>query len=347
MTRLNADFKDAGHNVFISWSGERSLSVAKALRAWLPKVLQVAKPWMSDTEIVKGSRGINEIARALEGMKVGISCLTPENLEAPWLAFEAGALSKSIDSKTRLCTNLFGGLNFQDVRPPLSMFQATRADKEYTRKLIHAINRAVQDAPISDLDLDELFDTMWPSLEKNHFAIPAPEQSVEVKRPVEDMVAEILDWARAEPQRRTELASDITSRFAANRSASGRTVDIDVLVNGKPMTVPFGVSELLRPTIIELMKPKFIELVRKHTEKAVEQEIEASSMFDAIRGVPEFPKFVKESIGRKIEEKMEEIDRTIEEAADAAFEAEKQAVKRELNEHSISVDVNEIGRASC
>lgn len=140
---------------------------------------------MSDTEIVKGSRGINEIARALEGMKVGISCLTPENLEAPRLAFEAGALSKSIDDKTRRCTYLFGGLNFQDVRPPLSMFQATRADKEDTRRLIHAIKKAVQDAPISDLDLDELFDAMWPSLEKNLSAIPAPEKSVEVQRSVE------------------------------------------------------------------------------------------------------------------------------------------------------------------
>ena len=105
---------------------------------------------MSDTEIDKGSRGLAEIARALEGMKIGISCLTPENLEAPWLVFEAGAIAKSIDDKTRLCTYLFGGLHFQDVKPPLGMFQATRVDKEDTRKLVHAINKAVQDVPITE-----------------------------------------------------------------------------------------------------------------------------------------------------------------------------------------------------
>ena len=55
----------------------------------LPKVIQGAKPWMSDSYIDKGSRGLSELAGALEGIKVGISCLVPENLEVPWLVFEA------------------------------------------------------------------------------------------------------------------------------------------------------------------------------------------------------------------------------------------------------------------
>jgi len=37
---------------------------------------------MSNTDIDKGSRGLEEIGKALEGMKVGIICLTPENLKA-------------------------------------------------------------------------------------------------------------------------------------------------------------------------------------------------------------------------------------------------------------------------
>ena len=32
------------HNVFISWSGERSKWVAEAMREWLPIVLQAARP---------------------------------------------------------------------------------------------------------------------------------------------------------------------------------------------------------------------------------------------------------------------------------------------------------------
>ena len=88
--------------VFISWSGKRSQALANMLRDWLPNVIQAIKPWMSDVDIDKGSRWSKDIALQLEESKVGIICLTPENLEAPWILFEAGALSKSLE-KTYVC----------------------------------------------------------------------------------------------------------------------------------------------------------------------------------------------------------------------------------------------------
>jgi hypothetical protein len=165
------------HNVFISWSGPRSKVVAEALHGWLPMVIQTAKPFMSDRDVDKGSRGLDEVVKALEGTKIGVTCLTPENQREPWILYEAGALTKTIDDKTRLCTYLLGGLKFQDVKPPLGMFQHTEATMGETRKLIHTINSAISDDPVSDVNLSAIFDKMWPELEKSIAAMPQPVKS--------------------------------------------------------------------------------------------------------------------------------------------------------------------------
>lgn len=85
--------------VFISWSGDYSGKIAIALREWLPSVIQsLEQPYVSSEDIAKGSRWNAEVTKELENSCFGIICLTPENLIAPWLHFEAGALSKIIDN---------------------------------------------------------------------------------------------------------------------------------------------------------------------------------------------------------------------------------------------------------
>lgn len=73
--------------VFLSWSGDRSKAVAEALAAWLGQVVQAVEPWLS-RDIAKGTRWGSEVADRLEKSRVGIVCLTPENLDAPWILFE-------------------------------------------------------------------------------------------------------------------------------------------------------------------------------------------------------------------------------------------------------------------
>jgi hypothetical protein len=184
------------NNVFISWSGPRSKQAAEALREWLGTMLQNARPWMSETDIEKGSRGLDEIARALEGMKVGIICLTPENLNADWILYEAGALSKTLDAKTRVCTYLLAGLEPGNLKPPLGLFQWTRADKSDTRKLIHTINKHLDATPVLEGRLDTLFDKMWPDLEQKLADLPQPSQAPPPLRSTQEMVAEILELSR-------------------------------------------------------------------------------------------------------------------------------------------------------
>ena len=185
------------HNVFISWSGARSKAVAEALHEWLPAVIQTAKPFMSETDVDKGSRGLYEIVTALDGIKVGISCLTPENVNKPWILYEAGALSKTIDDKTRLCTYLLGGLQAQNIEPPLGMFQHTEARKDETKKLVRAINSSIGEDPVPESTLSTIFEKMWPDLENKIKNMPSLDQAVEAKRQPDEMLAEILELSRA------------------------------------------------------------------------------------------------------------------------------------------------------
>jgi hypothetical protein len=213
------------HNIFISWSGPRSRHVAETLKTWLPTLLQSAKPWMSESDIEKGTRGLDEIGKALAGIKIGITCLTPENLNASWILYEAGALAKALDDKTRLCTYLLGGLKPQDVPPPLGMFQATRPEKADTRKLVSTINVSVNEEPVPDPNLDTLFDKMWPDLEAAISSMPAPTAKIPAKRSTEEMISEILELVRSESQRAateySSIARELRNLYAHSPQMGG------------------------------------------------------------------------------------------------------------------------------
>lgn len=185
------------YNVFISWSGPRSEHVATYLREWLSMMVHYARPWISTRDIDKGAQGLNEIRSVLADIKVGICCLTPENVNSPWILYEAGALTKTVDHETRLCTYLLGGLTADQIRPPLGMFQHTYANKGDTRRLIHTINKVVSSSPLPQATLDGLFDKLWPDLEAHLQNLPNAERAAPPKRGLEEMVAEILDLTRA------------------------------------------------------------------------------------------------------------------------------------------------------
>jgi len=159
---------------------------------------------MSATDVDKGTRWREEVTAALDTMKAGIICLTPENLTAEWLLFEAGALSKTRDPKTRIWTYLLADLKPQHVTDPLAMFQATTAEKEDTRRLIHSINKNL-DAAVPDSRVNHLFDKLWPDLEKELAGIPEPSGAAPPKRPPEEMLAEILELSRASAQSRKSV----------------------------------------------------------------------------------------------------------------------------------------------
>ncbi|MDT5268747.1 MAG: hypothetical protein QOH49_933 [Acidobacteriota bacterium] len=185
--------------VFISWSGDRSKAVAEALYAWLPTVILTIRPWLSLADIDKGARWRTEVASELEDSQVGIICLTPENLNAPWLLFEAGALSK-IQQKSYVCTFLYD-LEPTDVREPLAQFQHTLSQKEDVKKLIHTINRAQGEKRFTDAQIDKAFERGWPELAEDLNKI-SNTTTIQKSEPTQkEMLKELLELVRAQTRR--------------------------------------------------------------------------------------------------------------------------------------------------
>lgn len=162
--------------VFISWSGDSSHKVAKALRDWLPSVIQSITPYVSSEDIDKGARWSSDIASELDESSFGVLCVTPDNIDAPWLNFEAGALGKSVD-KSRVCPFLFR-IKRSDVKGPILQYQSTIHEKDDVFKLLKAINEACDENGIEEVRLEKTFDVWWPKLDEELSAIEETEESV-------------------------------------------------------------------------------------------------------------------------------------------------------------------------
>ncbi|MEA2691864.1 MAG: hypothetical protein QOJ16_1251 [Acidobacteriota bacterium] len=180
--------------VFLSWSGETSRRLAEALRDWLPAVLQAVEPWMSAADIDKGARWSAQVAGELAQAKVGVLCLTRDNLAAPWVLFEAGALSKTLEA-TCVCPYLLG-LRPADLRGPLVQFQAAEANEADTRRLVATINAALGPKALSERGLDRAFATWWPALAKALEGLPPGKPAARPARSERDLLEEVLSLVR-------------------------------------------------------------------------------------------------------------------------------------------------------
>ena len=146
--------------IFISQSGERSKQLALALQEFVRLVVLEAEPWVSHNGIEKGTRSLSKIGESLEAADAGIICLTSENLFAPWILFEAGALSKR--QSDHVWTVLLD-IDHTQVEPPLGQFQHTSVNKDDLRAVIQSINKA-SPKQRSEADLAKVFEAFWPDL---------------------------------------------------------------------------------------------------------------------------------------------------------------------------------------
>jgi MoaA/NifB/PqqE/SkfB family radical SAM enzyme len=96
-----------------------------------------------------------------------IVCVTQENLFAPWIHFEAGAISQTL--RGRVCPYLFG---IQSVAEPFASFQYVHADRLGTQGLVLALNDALEQPEDRAIVLKR-FERLWQDLECRLHAIPS------------------------------------------------------------------------------------------------------------------------------------------------------------------------------
>lgn len=149
--------------LFISWSGEASKVAALALKSFVSNVIQSVDAFVSDTDIDSGSKWADVITSELNATSFGILCITPENLEAPWIMFEAGCLSKGIDDRNRVIPLLFKTAP-SDLRGPLTIFNASKPGEADIFEIIRSINKQC-DKPLEIDRLADIFNKWWPDLD--------------------------------------------------------------------------------------------------------------------------------------------------------------------------------------
>lgn len=175
-------------SVFISWSGSPSKEIAECLARNLPFIVPEIRCFQSSGGIDKGARWSSEIAVELEGSDLGLICLTEQNAIAPWVLFEAGALSKSV-ANSKVVPLLFGIGPSNLAGGPLSQFQAAVFGR--------AEFKSVCDTLLEDAD-DEAkekskayFDKFWPDIEAEISS--ALEETIPRKRKRPDPQARAID----------------------------------------------------------------------------------------------------------------------------------------------------------
>lgn len=148
--------------VFVSWSGKESHALALVLRKWLPVMFGGLNVFVSSEDIDKGARWANMLDDELARTDFGLVCLTPGNLTAPWLLFEAGALARAVDRSH--CACILSGVEKASLGYPLAQFQATEINRDELLLLSQTINESLGGAGQDRSALEARFDAMWPLL---------------------------------------------------------------------------------------------------------------------------------------------------------------------------------------
>lgn len=154
--------------IFISWSGKNSREIAKKLKEVFEKLIFPGKNlicFVSDIDIASGEDWWKKIKSELRGSKLGIICITKENIKAPWIYYEAGAL---IGNNVKTIPLLFNCNQEAIQNTPLSGKQCVVFhEKSKFKKMILEINDQFDSLKIPVDSIEALSDNAIDKMRKD------------------------------------------------------------------------------------------------------------------------------------------------------------------------------------
>lgn len=145
------------NKIFISWSGENSKKIAMELKEILEKKIFISTDlecFVSTVDIASGDDWWNKIKKELMKCKQGILCVTKENIKAPWIFYEAGAMVARDVPTIPLLFNC--NVNSLEGSPIKGKQCVDFHDQSQFLKMIHDINCSMMLLPIEKSQLDAI-----------------------------------------------------------------------------------------------------------------------------------------------------------------------------------------------
>ena len=146
-------------NIFISWSGCRTKSVAVALREMIVKLKIGFNPWTSVQDIAVGRVWRNELFKSLKIAEIGIVCTSRNSLKSKWVQFEIGALCTSLQDD-RLFPYIIDN-DQNEVSETIEHLQCCHKNLDDTWKLIKCIYK-IKYGSVPNINIRKKFLILWP-----------------------------------------------------------------------------------------------------------------------------------------------------------------------------------------
>ncbi|MFY2791037.1 TIR domain-containing protein [Rhodococcus sp. MALMAid1271] len=199
--------------VFISWSGAQSQAIALVWRDLLNSTFESVEPFVSRADIDAGSRGFDDIKSKLDGSSFCIAIVSRATEMAPWINFEAGALSKQVfDAKVRVVPCLVDYDSESELQGPLKQFQAKMLHKEGIRETLQALAKVVG----TEWDKKQRgFESMWTHFDSEFEKGKETQSKKLAPRGEKDMLKEVVTLTRDISEQVSSLQEKIETTQSA------------------------------------------------------------------------------------------------------------------------------------